>query len=125
MRTIKTLAVTTVALASIAIAVRVYRHVAHGPIEFDRTVWVQNGTDSASLRLRMADGLLRSKGLLGKSRAEIAALLGPPTSTDRFTDADLIYLLGPERGFIAIDSEWLTLRLDGAGNVRDARIVTD
>jgi hypothetical protein len=73
----------------------------------------------------MADGLLRSQTLLGKSRTEIEALLGPPTSTDKFRDSGLAYWLGPERGFISIDYEWLTLNFDQTGKVRDARIVTD
>jgi hypothetical protein len=73
----------------------------------------------------MADGLLRSEVLLGKSRSEIEAMFGPPTSTDKFRDSGLVYWLGPERGFISIDSEWLTLNFDQAGKVRDARIVTD
>lgn len=76
-------------------------------------------------RLHMADGLLNSGTLLGKSKVEIVTLLGAPTSTNYFKDADLVYWLGPERGFISIDSEWLTLRLDQKGNVREVRIVTD
>ena len=125
MRAIKALTVTATAIASIAVAVGVYRHVAHGPTEFERSVWLQGETGSVSPRLRMADGLLRSEVLLGKSRAEIEAVLGPPTSTDKFRDSGLVYWLGPERGFISIDSEWLTLDFDHAGKVRDARIVTD
>jgi hypothetical protein len=123
MRAIKALTVT--AIGSIAVAAAVYWHLAHGPTEFERSVWVRGETTSDSPRLRMADALLRSEVLLGKPRAEIEAMLGPPTSTDKFRDSGLVYWLGPERGFISIDSEWLTLNFDQAGKVRDARIVTD
>ena len=62
---------------------------------------------------------------MGKSRGGIEAMLGPTPASEYFSDADLVYRLGAERGFISIDSEWLTLKFDQAGKVRDARIVTD
>jgi hypothetical protein len=37
----------------------------------------------------------------------------------------MVYWLGPERGFIRIDSEWLVLRLDQSDIVREVRIVRD
>ncbi len=37
----------------------------------------------------------------------------------------MVYWLGPERGLIRIDSEWLVLRLDEGGVVREFRIVRD
>jgi hypothetical protein len=51
--------------------------------------------------------------------------LGEPKPQDFFVDYDLVYVLGPERGFISIDYEWLVINLDGAGHVNDAEIVTD
>ena len=117
--------ITTAAIASIAVTAGAYWRVAGGPTEFERSVWLQSETNPESPRLRMADDLLRSEVLLGKSRAEIETMLGPPTSTDKFRDSELVYWLGPERGFISIDSEWLTLNFDQAGKARDARIVTD
>jgi hypothetical protein len=125
MRAIKALTVTTAAIASITVAVGVYWHVTRSPIEFERSVWLQGESTSDSPRFRMAGDLLRSEVLLGKSRAEIEIMLGPPTSTDKFRDSGLVYWLSPERGFISIDSEWLTLNFDQTGKVRDARIVTD
>lgn len=125
MKKIKALTVPAAATAFIAVAVGIYWHVMCSPTEFDRSVWLRVETTSDSPRLRMADGLLRSRVLLGKSRAEIEAMLGPPKSTDYFRDSGLVYWLGPERGFMSIDSEWLTLDFDPAGRVRDARIVTD
>jgi len=125
MKTTKVLKVTAAATASIAVAVGVYWHAVLGPTDFERSVWLRSETITDSQRLRMADGLLKSKILLGKSKAEIEAMLGPPTTTEKFGDSDLVYWLGPERGFISIDSEWLALYFDQAGSVRDARIVRD
>jgi hypothetical protein len=88
-------------------------------------VWLQGEAASNGPRLRMADGLVRSEILLGKSRVEVEAMLGPPTATDKFRSSGLVYWLGSERGFMSIDSEWMTLEFDKTGKVREARIVTD
>ena len=125
MRTIKALTVTAAAIASITVAAGVYWHLTRGPTEFVQSVWLQGEATADSQRLRMADGLLNSRVLLGMSRSEIVAMLGPPTSTDKFRDSGMVYWLGPERGFMSIDSEWLTLNFDQAGKVRDVDIVRD
>ena len=52
-------------------------------------------------------------------------MLGEPPHTGYFKDWDLVYWLGRERGFISIDSEWLVVRLDPKGWVREYRIVRD
>ena len=46
-----------------------------------------------------------------KSRDEIEKILGPSLEIGYFTSSerDLIYALGPERGFFGIDSEWLLI----------------
>jgi hypothetical protein len=73
----------------------------------------------------MADRLIAYDTLLGKTRAEVVELLGEPPPTGYFSNWDLVYWLGPERGFIRIDSEWLVLRLGADGRVADNRIVRD
>lgn len=73
----------------------------------------------------MVDDLLATGRLPGRPRAVVAALLGEPRPTSYFREYDLVYWLGPERGVISIDSEWLVLTLDAAGRVADARLVTD
>jgi hypothetical protein len=55
----------------------------------------------------------------------VVALLGEPRRTRYFRQYDLVYWLGPERGMISIDSEWLVLRLDKRGRVTEERLVTD
>ena len=51
--------------------------------------------------------------------------VGEPPPTGYFAAWDMVYWLGPERGFIRIDSEWLVLRLAKDGRVLDNRIVRD
>ena len=52
-------------------------------------------------------------------------MLGEPPETEYFRDWDLVYWLGPERGFMSIDSEWLVLRLHENGRAAECRIVRD
>lgn len=76
-------------------------------------------------RIDMIDDLLARHELVGLPRADVVALLGEPDETAYFREYDLVYWLGPERGFMGIDSEWLVLRLDGEGRVTERRIVRD
>jgi hypothetical protein len=71
------------------------------------------------------DDLIAHTPIRGRSRADIVALLGEPSKTAYFKDYDLVYWLGPERGLMSIDSEWLVMRLDSLGRVSDFRLVTD
>jgi hypothetical protein len=74
-------------------------------------------------RLRMVDDLLERHLLGGRSREEVDALLGPridPLSPNW----DLAYELGPERSFFRIDSEFLFIRLDSFGRVKEYHLTT-
>ena len=73
----------------------------------------------------MVDELLDQRWLPGRTRTEVVALLGEPRPTRYFTDYDLVYWLGPERGPFGIDSEWLVIRLDSSGRVGEAQLATD
>lgn len=97
------------------------------PVPFERAAWLngENASSTDAPRLRMADGLVASRVLLGKPRAELEALLGPPTKTNKFKNFDLVYWLGPERGFMSIDSEWLVIRFDSTNKAVQASIVGD
>ena len=127
MKKIRVTAVTAIAIVCVAIVAGVYWHVTHGPTEFNRSVWLGAKITSDSPRLRMADGLLRSAALLGKSQSEIQTMLGPPTYTG-YRDSGLVgksgwvYYLGPEREYPGIDIEYLALDFDSVGKVRDAHI---
>ena len=76
-------------------------------------------------RREMADALVSERLLHGRDRAAVEALLGPADETTKFSDYDLVYWLGPERAFIAADSEWLVIRFDGSGIVSEYEVKTD
>ena len=95
---------------------------------FDSVTWKDGESAEFSQeapRLEMADRLIRSKELLGLSRSEVERLLGPSTETEKWRNWDFVYWLGAERGFISIDSEWLVIRVNEDGHVREAEIVKD
>lgn len=80
---------------------------------------------SSNTRLSMIDALLQTHDLKGMTRAEVVGLLGEPPATDYFRHWDLVYFLGPQRGSLRIDSEWLVLKLDENGRVAEWRVATD
>lgn len=98
---------------------------------FDAAAWRATGTETSRewkrypTRLTMADDLVASGILKNKTRSEIAALLGPPTETSGFRGVDMVYYLGPERGLIAIDSEWLLITLGSDGKAEKVVIGFD
>jgi hypothetical protein len=92
---------------------------------FDPVSWRDESQVQRGVRLGMADWLIARRTLLGKTRAEVVELLGEPPPTGYFGDWDMVYWLGPERGLISIDSEWLVLRLAQNGRVVDNRIARD
>lgn len=96
------------------------------PLPFDRAVWngESEGMDDYR-RHRMADSLVQERSLIGMSRSEVVSMLGEPTQTSHFREYDLVYVLGDERGWISIDSEWLLMRLDSAGRVSATEIARD
>jgi hypothetical protein len=94
---------------------------------FVRSDWMDTTKAFGRLAVRgcMVDDLLDKHELNGLTRAEVVALIGEPPATEYFKDFDLVYWLGPERGLIGIDSEWLVIRLDSRQRVSEARLVTD
>lgn len=92
---------------------------------FDSVAWQDKTQVEKGIRLEMADRLIARARLINKTRAEVVEMLGEPPPTSYFADWDLVYWLGPERGYFSIDSEWLVLRLGESGRVVDNRIVRD
>lgn len=94
---------------------------------FDSLTWNQNKEDVMwPNRLRMVDNLIASRLLIGKSRSEIVSILGPDDkNSGYFKDWHSVYQLGPERGFIRIDSEWLVINFDLKGQCLEAIIKRD
>ena len=92
---------------------------------FDAALWRQVQTADNHVRLRMVEWLVRSGQLDGLTRSQVVELLGPPDGGPYFGDWDFVYWLGPERGFMSIDSEWLVLRSGSDGRVAEYRVVGD
>lgn len=92
---------------------------------FDPVVWQDEAQIQQGVRLSMADRLIARGTLQGKPRAEVVELLGEPPENTSFSDWDLVYWLGSERGFISIDSEWLVIRFGPDGRVAEYRIIRD
>ncbi len=79
-------------------------------------------------RLCMVDHLMSSGELDGLNGDQVAQLLGPPHDKSfpfGAASCDIHYLLGPERGFIRIDSEWLFITFGDDGKVDHYWLYTD
>ena len=87
---------------------------------FSREKWLQDLEN----RTRIVDDLLANHELVGMTEEEILALLGDcDNESGYFQQQDrLVYWLGPERGLMSIDSEWLIL--DFAGEVVTGWFIT-
>lgn len=97
-------------------------------IAFGSVTWRANPRSANPMwptRLRMVDDLMARRLLDGVSLDSVTALLGTPDSTAYFSDWSMVYYLGPERGLVSIDSEWLVIRLGPEGMVREYRLARD
>ncbi|WP_182103099.1 hypothetical protein [Niallia taxi] len=76
---------------------------------FTAEKWLEQETE----RTFMIDNLLKEHPLEGKQKKDIVALLGKETAEAYFKEKDnLVYLLGAERGFISMDTEWLIIHFN-------------
>lgn len=94
---------------------------------FSSEVWKDDAKVNAEPfpRINMVDSLLQQYEFVGWQESDVLELLGEPTDTEFFASYDLVYWLGPERGFISIDSEWLVMRLDDGNTVQEVLVLTD
>ena len=116
----------------VGIAILVCAAVALRQGDFDAAAWRSDATEHDGTRVGMVDSLLEDHPISGMRLSEVDALLGADDSSrgtgfgaGYFADYDRVWYLGPERGFISIDSEWLVLRANADGNVVEARVVRD
>lgn len=79
-----------------------------------------------SSRTYMVEDLLKKYNLKEMTKDEVTTLLGKPTDTGYFQkENNMVYYLGPERGLISIDSEWLVIEFDDRENVKEYMVLTD
>lgn len=87
---------------------------------FDEARW-KNADLSGRARAEMLDDFLAQHRLKGMTRAEVVALLGEPTPTDKWDGAHMIYVLGNDGSYFGIDHAWLLIDLDARGRVASYR----
>lgn len=103
------------------------------PVPFESAAWCSDTSGFGALRLAMLDDLLASRALIGKSRSELAVLLGGPGQKpenrgsmgvhERLLDWDLVYTVGNRDlssdrfGPSGIDFSYLVVRFDTSGRV--------
>jgi hypothetical protein len=73
----------------------------------------------------MGDWLAIDGSLVGLTEGQVEARLGRVLPETKFSEWDLVYALGPERGLFSIDYEWLVIRLGTDGKVIAAVIARD
>lgn len=104
--------------------------------KFDSQVWKQSDNDhmEGTPRIYMADDLIRDKTLEGLTEEEVVEMLGEPYPRDPIDgstfpggayDSDIHYYLGPQRGFMALDSEWLMIAFGEDGKVNRYWLYSD
>lgn len=91
--------------------------------EFTSITWKAN----KEKRIEMIDDLIDKQLLDGLSKQEVITALGAPNESDSFSgmDPDLLYYLGPDRGFVSMDSEWLLIWLNDDNFVEKYEIDLD
>jgi hypothetical protein len=99
-------------------------HIRYPGRAFDVAAWDDPAQINEGVRQPMADRLIARDSPLGMTRAEVVRLLGEPLTRSP-SGWDLAYYIGPERGFISIDSECLVIRLGPDGRVIACGIYTD
>ena len=89
---------------------------------FSTAKWIRNPGE----RTKIVDDLLGDYDLIGMRESDIIDLLGNDNNDyGYFNEKDrFVYYLGPERGLISIDSEWLILDF-ADGVVVNCYITTD
>ncbi len=94
-------------------------------ISFDSAQWKSAPLYGINdIRYRMHNNLLKKHKLIGMPKEEIVKLLGPQSDPSYFQSWDLRYWMGPEPGFISLDSIWIIMKLKD-NKVIKYEIVTD
>ena len=97
-----------------------------GHTTFVQSQWMDTTLARGTRAVRgcMVDDLLAKHELVGMARSQVIALIGEPDNDDGFPDYDMVYRLGPERGLIGIDFEYLVMKLDKSSRVIAVELLT-
>ena len=97
-----------------------------GHTTFIQSQWLDTALVRSKLAIRgcMVDDLLDRHELRGMTRAQVVALIGEPDTGRDLPDYDLVYWLGPQRGLIGTDSEYLVMKLDKSNHVSSVELIT-
>lgn len=93
-------------------------------LSFDSQIWKENLSNGSTLKQQMVDDLMTHHKLVGMTQKQVDQLLGRPPKTNYFNEFDYVYWLGPERGPIRIDSEWLGVKFKDSVVV-EVQLLTD
>ncbi len=93
---------------------------------FDPAIWRDETRFESGDRLPMAERIVESKALVGKTRAEVVEFLGAPSDPKRATATQLMYRLAPIKGWPKLQAQWLVVGINGdTGRVTQAFIVAE
>ena len=97
-----------------------------GHERFIQSQWMDTTLSRGKLAVRgcMVDDLLDRHELRGMTREQVIGLIGAPDSVRDLTDFDMVYWLGPQRGLIGTDSEYLVMKLDKSKHVTSVELIT-
>jgi hypothetical protein len=91
---------------------------------FDEQAW-KNADLNGRERAELLDDFTSRYHLEGMAEAEVLKHLGPPTQTDKWGGADMIYVLGNDCSYMPIDNEWLVIDLNDQGRVESFKRTRD
>jgi hypothetical protein len=94
-------------------------------VSFDPIAWKRAEPIGSfrTVRSQMIDDLLRRYDFQGWTREEVIQLLGTPNTVSGFTQFDVVYVLGLERGgAFSQDDEALGFKFDANGRVVNYRV---
>lgn len=76
-------------------------------------------------RQQMLESVRSEVLVTGQSKEDVVDRLGPPTDTEKFADHGLVYWIGPEKGVISVDYQWLVIDFDEKGGLSSVAVTTD
>lgn len=106
------------ALIALVLALGIHQYITHS---FTTEKWLA----APENRGKLVNDLLKDHPLIGTDTDAVFALLGEEMPVPHESGKTFYYYyLGPERGLISIDSEWMALTVED-GLVTDIQFVTD